>query len=233
MDTDTVWRVVDAQRAELADLLEDLTPEEWDTASLCGGWRVRDVAAHLTLAHMPVATALRELVRARGGFDRMIHDTAVRQSQRPVAEHPARLRAMAGSRRRAPGVTPVEPMTDLLVHGQDICRPLGRQRPVPPEAAATAATRCWTMGFPFRARRRLHGLRLVATDHDWSAGEGLPVEGPVADLLLLVTGRDVVLPDLAGAGAEQLRSRDVTATGGSTTRRPRRPGQTSGTGPGE
>lgn len=63
------------------------------------------------------------------------------------------------------------------------------------------------MGFPFRARGRLGQVRLVATDADWTAGEGAAVEAPITDLMLLVTGRDVVLPSLTGPGAEELRTR--------------------------
>ena len=111
---------------------------------------------------------------------------------------------MVGSRRTAPFVSPVEPLTDVLVHGQDIAVPLGRARPVPPAAAAVSAARVWGTGFPFRARKRLAGLRLVATDSDWSAGEGALVEGTTGDLLLLLTGRTAAVGRLSGEGAQRL-----------------------------
>ena len=41
------WDVVVAERTAMADLLDTLTPEQWDTATMCTGWRVRDVTAHL------------------------------------------------------------------------------------------------------------------------------------------------------------------------------------------
>uniref|UniRef100_A0AAU2JJ51 Maleylpyruvate isomerase family mycothiol-dependent enzyme n=1 Tax=Streptomyces sp. NBC_00049 TaxID=2903617 RepID=A0AAU2JJ51_9ACTN len=208
MSREQVWRAIDGQRLDLADLLDDLSPAEWETPSLCHGWRVREVAAHLTLAHMGFLPALVAAVRAGGSFDRMIHDTAVREARRPVEEFAPRLRAMAGSRRKAPVVTHLEPLLDILVHGQDIAVPLGRSRTMPVEAAATSAQRAWSMGFPFGARRRLAGLRLEATDCDWSVGAGETVEGPVAALLLLVTGRrSAALPLLAGPGLPALRSR--------------------------
>lgn len=207
MDAADVWRVVDEERSTLADLFDELDADEWEHPSLCSGWRVRDVAAHLTLAHLGWGAATVELLRARGGFDRMIRDTAVRQAQLPVEELARRLRAMVGSRRKAPGVTHLEPMLDVIVHGQDITVPLGRHRPVPRDAAAVAADRAWSKNWPFRTRRRLHGLQLVATDAAWSAGSGPPVHGSVADLLLLVTGRPVDAAALTGAGADALRSR--------------------------
>ncbi|MBM0227246.1 maleylpyruvate isomerase family mycothiol-dependent enzyme [Micromonospora sp. ATA51] len=207
MNRDDVWRAIDDERSSLADLLDDLSGPEWETASLCAGWRVREVAAHLTLAHTGVRSAAVAMLRARGSFDRMIHDTAVRQAALPVEQYAIRLRGMVGSRRKAPGVTRLEPLLDVLVHGQDIALPLGRSRPMPMDAAATAATRVWTMGWPFHARRRLDGFELVAVDHAWSVGRGPQVEGPTAAILLLLTGRYAVLPELSGPGAPDLTAR--------------------------
>ncbi|MGR7026076.1 maleylpyruvate isomerase family mycothiol-dependent enzyme [Geodermatophilus sp. URMC 62] len=204
MDLDDVWRSTDSERAGLADLVDDLSPAEWETPSLCAGWRVRDVAAHLTQAHMGVWDATVAAVRARGSFDRMIRDSALRIGPLPRQEVSRRLRAMVGSRRRAPFLSPVEPLLDVLVHGQDIAVPLGRERPVPPVPAAVAARRAWEMGFPFRARTRLAGLQLRATDGDLVLGEGAPVEGTTGDLLLLVTGRTATVHRLSGAGVRRL-----------------------------
>ena len=204
MDLDDVWRTIDSQRASLADLFEDLSPAEWETPSLCTGWRVRDVAAHLTLAQMGVWPALVESIRAGGGFDRMIRESALRVGPLPDAEYGRRIRAMVGSRRKAPLLSPVEPLTDVLVHGQDIARPLGRTRPVPPAAAAASAAPVWQMPFPFGARRRLAGLQLRATDSDLVLGDGAPVEGTTGDLLLLLTGRTATVGRLSGEGARRL-----------------------------
>lgn len=204
MNRDEVWRVIDEERGSLADLLDSLGDQEWETPSLCTGWRVRDVAAHLTLAQMGMFPAAVAAVRARGNFDRMIHDSAVRQARRPVTEYAPRLRAMAGSRRKAPGVSHLEPLIDVLVHGQDIAIPLGRPRPMPPAAAAAAADRVWPNLFPWRAGRKLSGFRLAATDWSWSAGDGLPVEGPIGAILLLLTGRRAALAQLSGTGVVEL-----------------------------
>ena len=96
-------------------------------------------------------------------------------------------------------------MPDVLVHGQDIAIPLGRPRELPLDATRAACTRIRTMGWPFHARRRLSGLRLVATDTDWSAGEGAEVSGPAGALLLLLSGRTgTAVPQLTGAGLDRL-----------------------------
>ncbi|WP_217239294.1 maleylpyruvate isomerase family mycothiol-dependent enzyme [Streptomyces sp. AC555_RSS877] len=206
LGTDERWQIVDRERASLADLLEGLSPEEWETPTRCGDWRVRDVAAHLTLAaRFSYRAVLREFVHARGDFDRMIHDSAVREAQLPVAEIAANLRAIVGSRRLAPTTSPREPLLDLLVHGQDIALALGRRRAMPPAAARDAADRVWTMRVPPRPWP-LPNARLVATDVVWTRGEGEEVRGPIAALLLLLTGR----PDAARqwcelSGVEDLR----------------------------
>ncbi|MFF4364227.1 maleylpyruvate isomerase family mycothiol-dependent enzyme [Streptomyces sp. NPDC001604] len=200
LETDELWRVVDRERADLADLLERLGPTEWDTPTRCGDWRIRDVAAHLTLgARSDYRWVLRELVRARGNMDRMIHDASVRAGAAPVEEILADLRSLVGSRRMAPLTTPRESLLDVLVHGQDIALALGRMREMPRAAARDAADRVWTMRVPPRPWPLPHA-RLVATDIEWARGEaGEEIRGPVAALLLLLTGR----PEAARAWFER------------------------------
>lgn len=213
IDVDALWAVVDRERTELAGLCGHLSEQEWETPSLCAGWRVRDVAAHLALAHTRPGRAAAELLRAGGSMDRMIRDSARRHAATVSRDRiAAEIRGMIGSRRTAPGVSPLEPLLDVLVHGQDVAIPLGRTRTMPIEGARAAATRVWTMPWPmsrtFRARDRLRGLLLRATDTEWSVGEGEPVEGPVDALLLLLTGRtSVVMGRLSGDGLRLLSRR--------------------------
>jgi uncharacterized protein (TIGR03083 family) len=190
MDLDEVWRHIDTQRAQFCDLVEGLDDEQLANPSLCAAWTTRDVAAHLALSQSGAREVAVGLVRARGSFNAMIRDTALRHAAAAtVPEDLASIRAMAGSRGRVPGVSPIEPLTDVLVHTQDVAGPLGLEVPMPLEAAATSADRVWSMGFPWFPRRRFRGRRLVATDTDWSVGEGEVTEAPMADLLLLLTGR--------------------------------------------
>jgi uncharacterized protein (TIGR03083 family) len=205
MNRDESWTVIAEQRGAVADLLADLTDAEWDIPSLCAGWRVRDVAAHLALAPQPPGpfTMAAEAIRAGGRFHRLNHDIAVRHASRPGADLVTELRQHAGSR-RLPAVTNYRnTLFDVLVHAQDIAVPLERPLVMPIRAATAGATRVWTMGWPFWARRRLRAVRLVATDTDWSAGAGAEVRGPIAALLLLMTGRRAALPALSGPGAAQ------------------------------
>lgn len=204
MDAEQSWRVIVEQRLGLADLLDGLSDAQWETPSLCDGWRVRDVAAHVAMAAQPPGAwfMLREGVRARGSFHRLNHDVAVRHAARPTGQIVAELREFAASR-ALPAVTNYRnALFDILVHVQDIAIPVGVARPMPVDGARAGATRVWTMGWPFWARRRLRGVRLVATDTDWSVGEGAELRGPIEALLLLLTGRAAVaLPHLEGPGA--------------------------------
>lgn len=206
MDREQSWQVIEQERRSLVDLLESLTAEEWELPSLCNGWRVRDVAAHLVLASRPPSPAgiLVELVRARGRFHQLNHDLAVRHAD-SGADLVAELRELVGSR-RLPAVTNYRNILfDVLVHGQDIAVPVGRDRPMPVAAAVAGAQRVWSMGWPFWAERRFRGVRLRATDAEWAAGEGDVVEGPISALLLLLTGRTVAVDRLTGPGLDRVR----------------------------
>ncbi|WP_415950808.1 maleylpyruvate isomerase family mycothiol-dependent enzyme [Streptomyces sp. KLOTTS4A1] len=214
LGTEERWQIVDRERESLAALLEGLSPEEWERPTQCGDWRVRDVAAHIAIAaHTTYPWALREYVRARGNSDRLIHDTAVRAAERPVAEITADLRAIARSRRTVPGTTVREAVIDLLVHGQDIARALGIARTMEPRAARDAAERVWTMRFPPRPWP-LPKARLVATDIDWARGEGPEIRGPMQALLLLLTGRTAAAEEeLSAAAAEGKPARRAEQSG--------------------
>lgn len=193
MDHDTVWQHIDDQRREVAHLIDTFdarTPSAWDTPSLCAGWTVRNVAAHLT--HSTIGTPRMLLEAARSGFrfNAVVNRLAVTDGRSP-AELAASLRAMVGTRRHPPGTTDIEPLIDVLVHAQDICVPLGIDRPMPVDAAVAATERVWDMGFPFRAQKRFADTRFVAVDADFAAGDGREVAAPIRELLMLLTGRQV------------------------------------------
>lgn len=215
MNDDELWAAIDAQRLRTADVLEGLTPKEWTRPSLCTGWTVRDVAAHLSLQQMGLGSALFNALRHPGSLNHVIHASARDRSKLPSAEIIARIRGMVGSRRHNVGVTPYETLIDIVVHGQDIAVPSGLILEVPPTAVATAASRVWRDRGSWKAQvfqaLPYDGHRLTATDTDWSVGEGPEVRGPVLALLLLLTGRPVVLPQLSGEGADALVERVALA----------------------
>lgn len=213
MGPDESWQLIKEHRLAIADLLDLLTPEEWERASLCRGWRVRDVAAHLAPGPSapPVGEMIREAVRARGNFDRLNHDWAVRRAQRPTTVIATELRENAGSR-DLPAVTNYRNIVfDVLVHGQDIAIPLNRTLHFSASAGSAAAENLWRLRWPWSTQRRFRGLSFTATDSDWSAGVGPAVRGPIRSLLLALAGRPAALPELTGEGLPELAVR-ISAT---------------------
>jgi uncharacterized protein (TIGR03083 family) len=209
-DRDRVWQAVDAQRTSLTALLDDLSDDEWKQPSLCAGWTVRDVAAHLTLQQLGLGDALRMVRMWRGSMDRTIqHVARQRAAELTTGQIVAAIRATIGSRRHNVGVTHLETLTDILVHSQDIAIPLGRRLAVAPAAAATATERNLSMRVPppLPSARIMAGYRLTATDTTWAAGDGAEVSGPMAALLLVCCGRLAALPQLSGAGVAELTAR--------------------------
>ncbi|MEW1843265.1 maleylpyruvate isomerase family mycothiol-dependent enzyme [Nonomuraea angiospora] len=198
MGHDDILAWTKAERLSLAAFLEDLDAHGWDAASLCDGWTVRDVAAHLTLStRTTLFVAIKGAIRARGEFNRMVADLARERAARfQPRELIAQLRETAGSARRAPGASPLDPLVDALVHGQDMARPLGRTRELPAGPVVAALDHVVASRF-YGGWELLRTTRLIATDADWSAGEGpREVRGPAADLLLLATGRRAAREDL-------------------------------------
>lgn len=116
-----------------------------------------------------------------------------------LADLVAQLRESARSERRFPGSRPMDPLMDLVVHGQDVARPLGLAHTSPADVVAASLAYLSTnrfMGGP----RRIAGVRLVSTATGWTTGEGPEVHGPDVDLLLAVSGRPAGLAGLHGPG---------------------------------
>ena len=215
MNPQELWAVIDTQQLRTADLLSELAPGEGDTPSMCDGWTVRDVAAHLTLQAMTLGPALLAAFRHPGSLNHIINPSARDRAARPTDRLIAEIRGMVGSRRHNVGVTPLETLIDIVVHGQDIAVPLGRNLAVAPWAAVTTADRLWRSRSTRIGRLKSTvfadldhcGLGFVATDADWSAGDGAEVRGPLLSIVLVLTGRPVGADALAGPGASQLGQR--------------------------
>lgn len=204
---DETFALVAAERRELADLLDGLDEAQWDSASLCEGWRIREVVAHLLMeVTIGAPRLLLGLATHRFDFDRFAFEWAVAEAGRDTTLA-QRLRANADNRSTPPGAGPEGPLTHLVTHGQDIRRPLGLVRPIP---AAQANLTLDQLVSP-RARRlhqgRLDGLAFTSTDTGWTSGTGASVEGSAAALITTVAGRPAALDELAGEGVPILRAR--------------------------
>ncbi len=197
-----------ANRRLLADFFDRLDEGQLETRSLCDAWTVREVLGHLV---MPLAGSLGgfllHVLRARGSLNGASEAVAGELSRRPLLELTSLLRDRADQHGKAPGVGPMGQMADGCLHLRDCARPLG----LPDDVSVDD----WRMvldwlpsGVPgLVPKRRLEGLRLVATDQEWSRGAGQEIIGSSEALAMAVCGRAVALNDLAGAGLARLRLR--------------------------
>jgi uncharacterized protein (TIGR03083 family) len=202
-----VWPLVHAERHALVDDLSGLSDEQWRTPSLCAGWTVHDVAAHLVGNASPISIPglVIAMARARFDFDRMNQADAARELGDGPAYTLRRLREVAGNTDAPPFVPLVVRLVEEVVHGEDVRRPLGIAHDYPLAAVVPALEhQVRTKVSIGGGRERAAGVRLRATDADVAIGDGPEVSGPAVSLLLAVSGRSEARADLAGPGLSAL-----------------------------
>ena len=200
-----VWPIVHAERAALIADLEHLDAAQWEEQSLCEGWTVHDVAAHLVdTARTTRLGFVAGLARARFDFHRQNARGVQRHRGASPQETLEQLRRVA-SRRSTPPAPLDSRLVEQVVHGEDIRRPLGITHSYPQEAVLRSLRLQARTSAAFGGARELvSGVRLTATDADVAIGEGPDVTGPALSLLLAVSGRRVALADLDGPGLPAL-----------------------------
>ena len=151
------------------------------------------------------------MAKALGRFNVMVGRDARRLATLSPGEIIERLRARTTTT-NGPGSPPVVLLGEVMVHGADIRQPLGLGHDSKPEAMVECFESYKGLGFPLGSKKRIEGLRLIATDADWSHGDGPEVSGPSVPLLLAMTGRPAGLAGLSGAGLDTL-SRRMTPAG--------------------
>lgn len=194
--------MVAAERAELVEFLRTLSDDDWLVPSLCEGWRVRDVVAHVMIDTVPLPTYALALLRERSPS--RVNQHFVDQARDvPTADLITGLQSTIG-RGWASRTMPSSILADVVVHHQDIRRPLGRPRTIEP------ARLLYTLNHPdpfANPRRYTKGLRFAATDLDWGSGSGPEVHGTAEALALALVGRREVLDELDGDGVPVLAER--------------------------
>jgi uncharacterized protein (TIGR03083 family) len=203
-----VFCAVADERRRIADLVDVLSNAELAMPSLCAGWNIKTVAAHvLSTIDDGLSTFLR-LAARRGSLARAIDELARRRAQLPAAEISASLRRHANRPISPPLFGPLDPLSDVLVHGGDMRIPLGMPFDPAPERAALALdflTGPWPFGFV--PLGRLRGIRLQCNDIARVWGKGARINGPAGALMMSVAGRTALLEALDGPGMPLLRHR--------------------------
>lgn len=202
-----LWMSVHDERAALLELLETLTPDQWDGPTLCSKWRVRDVVGHViggTEVKLPSAL----LAIAASGFrmNHYIDKDGRRRGAAPISNLLADFRDALPRITHPPGQSPLAMLEDIVIHQIDIRRPLGAPRASSDDRMKLVASYLHPHGF-YPGKRLARGLRLEATDTDWTAGEGPAVTGPIEALALMLSGRYVALDELHGEGFATLSGR--------------------------
>ena len=195
------------ERQDFVDFLDGLSPEQWEQPSLCELWRVRDVVAHvISYEELSRWQVVRRF--AKGGF------VPPRVNAIGVAEYAGRshkqlthlMRTCIPPRGLTSAFGGMIALVDGMIHQQDIRRPLGQQRVIPPDRLGRVLNYALTSPAT-RGAHRTRGVRLVATDLDWNHGDGLEVTGPAEALLMAMAARPDAVNQLTGPGKELLTRR--------------------------
>jgi uncharacterized protein (TIGR03083 family) len=201
------WTDVRQERQTLFELLQTLTPAQWNAPSLCAEWCVRDVVGHMVSeTQMTVAQVGWGWVTSGFRVNNYIAKDAQRRGATPVAKLLEDFHAVVLARTHLPGLSSLSMLEDIVIHQMDIRRPLEQPRRIPTGRTIPVANALWTNRF-FPGPKLFQDIRAVATDADWSAGDGLEVAGPIEALLLTLAGRYAALDQLQGDGAAALRKR--------------------------
>jgi len=207
MTNANTWALIHAERAAMADTWEELTAEQWATTSWCTGWSVHVAAGHILAgAEQTIPNFYKQFVQAGFRFNVFAERAAHRLADLSPADMVRRLRARTATTNHPPAPVVVM-LGEIVVHGADIRRPLGLDHTVDEAALVAVADNYVKTNVLIGSKRRIAGLRLVATDAGWSHGDGPEVLGPLSSLVLAMSGRTGAVDDLSGDGVTILVSR--------------------------
>lgn len=203
-----IWNMVHTERAGLMEDLKHVSDDDWKMDSLCSGWTVHDVAAHLVDCALTTSGNF-AVTMMRAGFDfnrQNARGVAANRGATP-AETLTRLSEVVHRSSGPPRI--LAPLASRLVeeiaHGEDIRRPLGITRNYPSDAVAKAIRyQVWT-GVKFGGAKELvNSVQLVSDNSDLEIGDGPAITGPALELLMLVSGRSPRQGSLSGPGMEDI-----------------------------
>jgi uncharacterized protein (TIGR03083 family) len=208
MSAAQTWSLIHKERAAMADTLDTLSEAQWETPSWCEGWSVHQTAGHiLAAAEQTPPNFYKELIQAGFRFNVFTDRAAKRLGELGPKELIARLRQRTATTNHPPAPV-VAMLGEIVVHGADIRRPLGLDHRPDDDALVAVAENFKKTNLLIGSKRRIAGLKLTATDCDWSSGEGPPVAGPLLSLIVVMSGRMQAIGDLSGEGVATLRTRN-------------------------
>lgn len=195
-------QMIAAERRDLADQLAALPAAAWDSPTLCAGWRVRDLVAHVTMPfRYSAGRFVLELLRSGGRFHAMADRCAGRDAAASPAELLAALRDNVTHPWKPPGGGYVGALTHDVIHGLDALVPLGIDRRVPADRLSVVLDSITAPAARKYFGTDLSGIELRATDVEWSFGSGQPLSGAAQDLALVLCGRKLPPGRLTGEQA--------------------------------
>jgi uncharacterized protein (TIGR03083 family) len=195
------------ERTDLAAFLESLPADQWTAPTLCEDWRIRDVIAHVySYEDLGFGGWVGRMVQGRMNPDRANEVGVGDFADASDADLVARARACIQPRGLTAMMGGKIALTDGMIHHQDIRRPLGLVREIPPERLRAALDTAKTAP-TLRSAKRIRGVTLTATDLDWTTGTGPLVEGPGEALLMVIAGRRGIAAELTGPGVATLVER--------------------------
>lgn len=201
------WRLIHAERIRIATMLERLNDQDWRNASLCSDWNIEATVAHLTAgANTTLLPWLGSMVRF--GFNASKHNE--RRLAKYLGDSPAETLTMyrsSASNTSAPTKDYAAWLGEVIVHGQDIARPLDLKLTPEPVAVHEVARFYAEKDFAVNSKSLIKDLTLEANDSDFRIGSGPIVRGNLLDLIMTMAGRPNYLSDLEGDGVAEIKRR--------------------------
>ncbi len=199
--------MADIERKALYAELQGLTEAQWSTMTVCDPWTVRHLVAHMTaLGNQTAPNFFKGMITTGFNFNKFVAKDLVRFNQGSNADVLAGFAKTLTSAQTPPGPRYV-PLGEYMVHGEDIRRALGSSAKHAEAHVVALAGAYQTTKRPLDGKRRSAGLKLRATDVDWTFGDGPEVAGPGMDLIMAMSGRSKALDSCTGDGVATMRAR--------------------------
>ncbi|MCE9622425.1 MAG: maleylpyruvate isomerase family mycothiol-dependent enzyme [Actinomycetia bacterium] len=199
--------MADIERKALYAELQGLTEAQWATMTVCDPWTVRHLVAHMTaLGNQTAPNFFKGMITTGFNFNKFVDKDLRKFNNGSNADVLAGFAKTLTNGKTPPGPKYV-PLGEYMCHGEDIRRAIGSAGKHAEAHVVALAGAYQTTGNPLGGKKRSAGLKLRATDVDWTFGDGPEVAGPGMDLILAMSGRAKSLDNCTGEGVATMRGR--------------------------